>query len=177
MMADPRQRRAGGVPRIQLARRAQDAKVERRMSGPEFEELQLDECMEELRSAPVGRIAFTVNDFPVVFPVNYRLVETSAAPWIALRTRPGNVIDQAPMAVAFEIDGVDTERRLGWSVLVRGTLDHVDPDAAGFRERFDPDPWLGTERESWLAIAPFAITGRRLHPADPVWAFHERAYL
>jgi len=147
------------------------------MSGPELEELPLDECLRLLREGSVGRIAFSVNDFPVVFPVNYRLVETSAPPWIALRTRPGNVIDNAPLATAFEIDSIEDQHRLGWSVLVRGTLDRVDPDAAGFRERFDPDPWLGTERESWLAIAPFAITGRRLVPAEQVWAFHQRAYL
>jgi nitroimidazol reductase NimA-like FMN-containing flavoprotein (pyridoxamine 5'-phosphate oxidase superfamily) len=147
------------------------------MSGPELEELPFDECLQLLRDGSVGRIAFSVNDFPVVFPVNYRLVETSAPPWIALRTRPGNVIDDAPLATAFEIDSIDDQHHLGWSVLVRGTLDRVDPDAAGFRERFDPDPWLGTERESWLAIAPFSITGRRLVPTAQVWAFHQRAYL
>jgi Pyridoxamine 5'-phosphate oxidase len=147
------------------------------MSESGLEELPLDECMGLLRDRSVGRIAFTVHDFPVLFPVNYRLVETSAAPWIALRTRPGNVIDQAPLAAAFEIDAVDQPRHLGWSVLVRGTLEHVDPDAAGFRERFDPEPWLVDDRESWLAIAPFFITGRRLGPADAIWAFEESAYL
>ena len=147
------------------------------MSGPGLEELPLEECLRLLRAGSVGRIAFSVDDFPVVFPVNYRLVETSAPTWIALRTRPGNVIDNAPLATAFEIDSIDDQHHLGWSVLVRGTLEHVDPDAAGFRERFDPDPWLGAERESWLAIVPFAITGRRLLPAEQVWAFHQRAYL
>ena len=147
------------------------------MSEPGLEELPLDECLQLLRDGSVGRIAFTVDDFPVVFPVNYRLVETSAPPWIALRTRAGNVIDRAPLATAFQIDGIDEAHREGWSVLVRGTLEHVDPDAAGFRERFDPEPWLVTERESWLAISPFAITGRRLHPTEQVWAFQVSAYL
>jgi nitroimidazol reductase NimA-like FMN-containing flavoprotein (pyridoxamine 5'-phosphate oxidase superfamily) len=142
-----------------------------------LEELPFDECLSRLRDGTVGRIAFTIDDFPAVFPVNYRLVETSAPPWIALRTRPGNVIDRAPIATAFEIDGVDEQHRRGWSVLVRGTLEHVDPDAAGFRERFDPEPWLATERDSWLAISPFSISGRRLHPSDQIWAFHLRAYL
>ena len=110
-------------------------------------------------------------------PVNYRFVENSGRTWIAFRTRPGNVIDQAAMKVAFEIDGIDPANRQGWSVLVQGTLHHVDPDAAGFRERFDPEPWILADRDAWLIIEPFAITGRRLHPATREWAFHMSAYL
>ncbi len=53
----------------------------------------------------------------------------------------------------------------------------IDPDAAGFRERFDARPWLAAERESWLVIEPFVITGRELHPSEPDWAFHVDAYL
>lgn len=147
------------------------------MSEPGLEELPLAECLQLLRDGSVGRIAFTVNDFPVTFPVNYRLVEAGAPPWIALRTRRGNIIDRAPLASAFEIDGIDELRHEGWSVLVRGTLEHVDADAARFRERFDPEPWLVAERESWLAISPFAITGRRLHLTERVTAFKSRSYL
>jgi nitroimidazol reductase NimA-like FMN-containing flavoprotein (pyridoxamine 5'-phosphate oxidase superfamily) len=142
-----------------------------------LEELDLAECLDLLRAHSVGRIAVVVNDFPVVLPVNYRLVETGAVTWIAIRTRPGNVIDRAPMPTAFEIDAIDPAHRQGWSVLVRGTLHHVDPDAADFRERFDPEPWLLESRDSWLVVAPFAITGRRLHPAATDWGFHVRAYV
>ena len=81
------------------------------------------------------------------------------------------------MKVAFEIDEIDAANRQGWSVLVRGTLHHVDPDAAGFRERFDPEPWILADRDAWLIIDPFAITGRRLHPDAREWAFHTLAYL
>ena len=65
----------------------------------------------------------------------------------------------------------------GWSVLVRGTLHHVDPDAADFRERFNPEPWMTAERDAWLVIEPFSITGRQLHAAEPAWAFHPAGYL
>ena len=81
------------------------------------------------------------------------------------------------MKVAFEIDGIDPANRQGWSVLVRGTLHHVDPDAADFRERFDPEPWILADRDAWLIVEPFVITGRRLHPATREWAFHMDAYL
>ena len=115
--------------------------------------------------------------FPIVLPVNYRLVETLDLTWLALRTRPGNVIDQASNRVAFEIDGIDASHHRGWSVLVRGTLLPIDADAASFRERFDSEPWLTTERDAWLVIEPFSITGRELHRAEQEWAFHHRSYL
>ncbi len=147
------------------------------MSDAWLDELALDDCLSLLRTGQLGRIALMVDDFPVILPVNYRLVETSGRTWIALRTRPGNVIDRAPLQVAFELDGVDQFKRQGWSVLVRGTLHHVDPDAAGFRERFDPEPWILAERDAWLVVDPFAITGRRLQAAEAEWAFHSEAYL
>ena len=139
--------------------------------------LSLDDCLGLLRATTVGRLAFVSDDWPAVFPVNYGLVEVCERRWLALRTRPGNVIDRAPLKVAFQIDGVDPIRKHGWSVLVRGTLQRVDPDAADFRDRFDPQPWILEDRDAWLIVEPFAITGRRLHPPEPEWAFHPEAYL
>jgi len=136
-----------------------------------------EECLELLRAGGVGRIAFDVDEFPVIFPVNYRLVETFGRVWIALRTRPGNVIASAPSNVAFQTDEIDPAHHQGWSVLARGTLHPVDPDAADFRERFDPHPWIEAERDAWLIVDPFVLTGRRLHGARPGWAFTDGAYV
>ncbi len=147
------------------------------MDEDTLETLELEVCLQHLRSAQVGRLAIVLDEYPLVLPVNYRLVETSGLTWVALRTRPGNVIEQASPRVAFEIDEIDATHRSGWSVLVRGTLQPVNPDAAGFRERFDTEPWLTSERDAWLVIEPFAITGRALHPAGQDWAFHAEAYL
>jgi nitroimidazol reductase NimA-like FMN-containing flavoprotein (pyridoxamine 5'-phosphate oxidase superfamily) len=143
---------------------------------PWLEELSHENCLAYLREGTVGRLAIVVHDAPVILPVNFRLVETVELTWIALRTRPGNVIEAAPPRVAFEIDGIDAGRREGWSVLVRGTMHHVDPGAADFATRFDAHPWLA-DRDAWLVIEPFAITGRRLHATTNEWAFHQRAYL
>jgi len=146
------------------------------VSGAWLEEIAYDECLSLLRGSSVGRVAVVIQDMPVVFPVNYCLVETSGLTWVAVRTRPGSIIDRAPMQVAFEIDNIDSLHHQGWSVLVRGTLHHVDPDAADFRDRFDPHPWLTDERDAWLVIQPFTISGRRLHATEREWAFHLRAY-
>jgi hypothetical protein len=74
----------------------------------------------------------------------------------------------ASTTVAFEIDGIDPSHHQGWSVLVRGDLHHVD--SAAVRERFDSEPWLDVERDAWLIIEPFEISGRRLHPDEREWA-------
>lgn len=142
------------------------------MNDAWLERLSRETCMAHLGEEIVGRLAIVVDEFPIVLPVNYRLVETGGVTWIAIRTRPGNVIDHASSKVAFEIDGIDATRRRGWSVLVCGTLLHVDPDAAQFRERFDSEPWLAAERDLWLVIEPFSIGGRELHAVEEEWAFH-----
>lgn len=142
-----------------------------------LEDLDLEACLRHLRENDIGRLAVVVRETPVVLPVNYRLVETGGFRWVAVRTRPGNILDRAPAFVALEIDAIDPIHHQGWSVLVRGTLQRVDPNVADFRARFDSEPWLASERDSWLVIEPFAITGRLLHAAESDWAFHPRAYL
>jgi Pyridoxamine 5'-phosphate oxidase len=142
-----------------------------------LEELSEEECRTLLRGTDLGRIAFTQGEYPVVLPVNYRFADgPDDAWWLALRTRPGGVIDEAPMQVAFEIDGLDPVARRGWSVLVRGNLHHVDP-APGTSNLVDSEPWIDEDRDSWLLMEPVVVTGRRLHPQPVAWAFHMRAYL
>jgi hypothetical protein len=148
--------------------------AEQSTSGAWLEVLSPESCRALLRTTAVGRIAFTVDEFPVVLPVNYRYVESEVTPWLALRTRPGNIIDQAPTNVAFQIDGVDPVARAGWSVLVRGMLHHSE--ARHPPPRFDSEPWLA-DRTSWMFIEAALVTGRRLHPPMREWAFHVAAYL
>lgn len=135
-------------------------------TNAQLEDLSLPDCLRLLRRTSIGRIAIIENGFPVVVPVNYKTVEFDGQRWFAVRTRRGNLLDRGALAVAFEIDGIDMANHQGWSVLVRGTLHHVNPDMADFRDRFDPQPWLAEDREAWVAVEPFVITGRRLHDAD-----------
>lgn len=142
-----------------------------------LEELSDEECLTLLRGTDLGRIAFMVDEFPVILPVNYRFTDGEGGEWwLALRTLPGNVIDQAPVQVAFEIDGVDGIAHRGWSVLIRGNLRHVVP-TPGTSSIGDSEPWIDEGRDSWLIIEPVHVSGRRLHPAPVAWAFHIRAYL
>ncbi len=133
------------------------------MTTINLDEIPYDDCLELLRFGDLGRLAVAVDGFPVVLPVNFRLVQAAGLTWVAIRTRPGTVLDRDQVPAAFEIDHVDEIAHEGWSVLVRGVLHRVDPDAADFRHRFDPHPWILDRRERWLVVEPFAITGRRLH--------------
>lgn len=139
-----------------------------------LEKLTLGECRRLLSEHDVGRLASLVDDWPMVVPVNYRVIEMEGLIWIALRTRPGNIIERAELRVAFEIDRIDPSTHQGWSVVARGTLHHVDSTAAGFADRFDPEPWLLADRDAWLVVQPFLITGRRLHAQGRVWVLDER---
>jgi len=142
-----------------------------------LEELSDDECRRLLSLSAIGRLAFVVDGLPMVLPVNYRLLNDESGMWILLRTQPGNVIDDAPEHVAFEVDGVDYDHHKGWSVLVRGMLHHLDHgEIEPFSKRFDPEPWPQEERTSWLAIKSQLVSGRRLHSSEPEWAFSPGAY-
>ena len=146
------------------------------MTDAQLETLSHDACMQLLRDGTIGRIAFVVDNNPLIFPVNYRLVEAPSGPLLAVRTRPGTVIDQAPTSVAFEIDSIDPVHHEGWSVLVRGELLHATPTSPEFRARYDPESWVA-DRESWLLVDPWAISGRELHGAESVWPFHPGGYI
>jgi nitroimidazol reductase NimA-like FMN-containing flavoprotein (pyridoxamine 5'-phosphate oxidase superfamily) len=129
----------------------------------EGRELSLADCLDLLDAHHVGRIAILTDTGPVIVPVNYRLVRASDLNWIAFRTRLGGILDRTSVHVAFEVDHIDDASRTGWSVLVRGTLQHVDPGTADFRERFSSEPWV-VDRDTWMIIQPYRIEGRRLEP-------------
>jgi hypothetical protein len=141
-------------------------------------------CVALLAAFDVGRLGVVDDDgCPVVLPVSYLLVDDGDAiehdggdtvgGWVALavRTRPGNVLDRPGRAACLEIDGVDPGHDAGWSVLVRGLLRPVRAT-----ERFDPRPLLGTQRDAWLLLEPTVISGRRLVAPEMRWTFHPAGY-
>jgi nitroimidazol reductase NimA-like FMN-containing flavoprotein (pyridoxamine 5'-phosphate oxidase superfamily) len=131
------------------------------------------ECLALLEAFDIGRLGVVDGDgYPVLLPVNYKLVRLDGDPVIAIRTRTGNVIDHPDERVCFEIDGIDPGHDGGWSVLVRGTLRGVVP-----HERLDPRPLVAEARDAWRIIAISSLSGRRV-PPDPLrWAYHPDGYL
>jgi nitroimidazol reductase NimA-like FMN-containing flavoprotein (pyridoxamine 5'-phosphate oxidase superfamily) len=137
------------------------------MSDRVIEALDEDECRRLISPGGIGRIAYQSRFGPAVLPVNYRMHDGA----ILFRTAAQSPLDEdlqtgiadAEYRVAFEIDAFDPETRQGWSVLVQGAAHHVQPGA----EREDAltagvEPWPDGERELFVRIVPFRITGRRI---------------
>ena len=135
------------------------------------------ECIAFLAGNHVGRIAVTVDDFPVVLPVNYQLADSPGGPVLVVRTRPGGTVSEAGERVAREIDTVDTACGVGWSVLVRGIMHHVRGDVfESLLPAADPHPWIDG-CDDWLVINPVMITGRRIVTHADGFGFHPRGYI
>ena len=85
-----------------------------------------DDCLDRIRRARVGRVAFLHSGEPVILPVNHEMDGET----IVFRSAPGSKLSAAGQdaPVSFEVDAFDVERRTGWSVVVRGTATPVgDP--------------------------------------------------
>jgi nitroimidazol reductase NimA-like FMN-containing flavoprotein (pyridoxamine 5'-phosphate oxidase superfamily) len=121
-------------------------------------ELSEAECRELLASHEVGRVAYCDDLGPVVLPVNYVvdkgtvLLQVSPHSTLARNLRSGRA--------SFEIDEFDDYNESGWSVLVRGDAEYVDPAELPNDPR--PTAWAEGQRTFHVRITPHDISGRRL---------------
>lgn len=125
------------------------------------EHLSVETCLSLLEQHRLGRLGVVDDEGPLVLPVNYVLDRGS----VVLRSDPGLKLDLANQhaAAAFEIDGVDHTRRLGWSVVVRGRLTQVTD--ADERERLSSQglaPYVGGDKAHLLRLDSRSISGRRI---------------
>lgn len=123
-------------------------------------------CWERLASGvAVGRVAYTDSDGPVVLPLNYRAED--GAVWLRTASYKQLGVHLSGQRVAFEVDHVDAHDHTGWSVLVRGTAEHVlHTRSTPTDERFDPTPWPDGVRSMVFRVVPTSITGRVLRQGD-----------
>lgn len=130
-----------------------------------LDRLSRQECDDLLRTTDVGRVGFADDDGIMILPVNFVFAGSS----ILIRTAPGAKLAAAERqrAVAFEIDGWSSERRSGWSVLIRGKIFEVTEEAyRSICEEFDLEPWADhITREHWLRIEIETISGRSIFRA------------
>ena len=130
-----------------------------RQSG--LEVLSDEDCRALLARRNLGRISFTIDNQPEIFPVNY----STDGSTIVFRTAEGTRLQESvKRRVAFEIDSWDPEAGIGWSVVVKGIAEEItsgiDPLAAALRAR-PVVPLAPGSREYWIAVYPSEISGRR----------------
>ena len=126
-------------------------------------ELSHARCLELLSSSEVGRVALCTDTGPLVWPVNYSMVEDA----IVFRTSPHSLLGTMAWnrPLAFEVDRIDLDREEGWSVLATGPGEMVeDPDELGLIRTFrDPHPWAGgATRLLYVRLRWVGLTGREL---------------
>jgi CBS-domain-containing membrane protein len=122
--------------------------------------LGLDECLELLRRAPMGRVALVRNGEPIVIPVNHGLDRMN----VVFRSTWGSKLlaAQQESLVAFEVDHSVEEPPGGWSVLVTGRASVVSDAAEVDRlERLGVPAWTEVDEDTlWVRITPNEISGR-----------------
>jgi nitroimidazol reductase NimA-like FMN-containing flavoprotein (pyridoxamine 5'-phosphate oxidase superfamily) len=125
---------------------------------PALTVLTIDECERLLRRGTFGRVVLLTPRGPDIFPVNYATQGSE----IVVRISPEGQLARHghDAALLFEVDLVDEEQWLGWSVVARGCGRVVtDPvNNAGLTAR----PWADGDRHSEIRIAWDELTGRRL---------------
>jgi hypothetical protein len=127
-----------------------------------LEVLDEDECFELMATMEVGRLAVVSGGVPLIFPVNYAVVDNT----VVIRTAPGTKLTAAGRnQVTIEADEIDPATHTGWSVVVRGRAEEItDFEPAEVRElrNIALNPWAG-DKPVWMRIVPLVVTGRRLH--------------
>lgn len=132
------------------------------------------ECIALLCSVPVGRLVFTRGGLPAVRLVNFAVDDDT----VIFATADSDKYRAAERGdvVAFEVDDIDLDRHLGWTVTAAGHLSVVDPEDKLTLERTLPlRPWAPYSDRHLIRLGIESLEGRRLvawaqrpqHPAVP----------
>jgi uncharacterized protein len=132
-----------------------------------IEEVAADECLRLLATQKVGRVGVVLDNQPLILPVNYALDGDT----VVFRTDPGSKLVAAVLErVAFEVDEIDNQGRMGWSVLVQGVgqeLQSSDGEAFERAQAMLIVPWVGGEKQHWVRVVSKQISGRRVVRESP----------
>jgi nitroimidazol reductase NimA-like FMN-containing flavoprotein (pyridoxamine 5'-phosphate oxidase superfamily) len=126
-----------------------------------LQSLSESECWRLLDSHDLGRVAFMIDGWPQVFPVNYAVGEGA----LLFRSAAGAKASHGPGSRAcFEIDGWSELSGVGWSVMAQGTIRDIsyatDRQAIALRQvrLYPAAPGV---RDHLLALMVARVTGRR----------------
>jgi nitroimidazol reductase NimA-like FMN-containing flavoprotein (pyridoxamine 5'-phosphate oxidase superfamily) len=127
-----------------------------------FEKLRRDECLALVSTQRLGRLGVVVDGVPLVLPMGFVLDGET----IVLQTNQGAKTLHAPLtSVSFEVDHVDWEEGVGWSVLIQGIGEDISTaidDRSEALRSLAVHSWAPPPADRWLTIIPRTITGRRV---------------
>lgn len=118
-----------------------------------------EECLARLATSTVGRIGQVRDGRVEIIPVNYRIDGRH----LYLRTREDGILSglHEEADVAFEVDHIEALEGSGWSVLLGGRVERVEPDEAeSIEAAAHVRPWAGSERALWFRFVIERISGR-----------------
>jgi hypothetical protein len=132
-----------------------------------LELLSEEECLALAALPPVGRVAISMGALPVVFPVNFCLVDRD----VFFCTAPGAKLNAAMdgAVVAFEVDDFDPVGHRGWSVLMIGLAREVPPAELPTVSSLPLRPWAGGRRDHLVRIRTEFLSGRRIATEPVPW--------
>jgi nitroimidazol reductase NimA-like FMN-containing flavoprotein (pyridoxamine 5'-phosphate oxidase superfamily) len=118
------------------------------------------EVLDALQRTTVGRIAFVVDGWPVVVPINFVLDGRD----VVFRTDPGGKLTACQGGrVCFQADRSDCVYERGWSALAFGIADQVHDRAEIDRlQQMELRPWAGGAKAHWVRVRVAQWSGRRL---------------
>jgi nitroimidazol reductase NimA-like FMN-containing flavoprotein (pyridoxamine 5'-phosphate oxidase superfamily) len=127
-----------------------------------IEELSRDECLTRMATQRIGRLGVVVDGVPLVLPMQFAMDGET----VVFQTNQGAKVLHAPLtSVSFEVDHVDWEKGVGWSVLLQGYGADITSAIDGRSEELRSlavDSWAPPPADRWLEIIPRKITGRLL---------------
>lgn len=127
-------------------------------------ELPRAECLNLLGRTHFGRLAISRGEgAPTVRPVNYVFDPRSQS--VIFRTSPGTKLHGLLRAkeAAFEIDGIESGGRTGWSVVVTGVAEEVTiPSEIRRLDKLGLEVWASGPRNHWVRVRARTVSGRRI---------------
>ncbi|MGA4507623.1 pyridoxamine 5'-phosphate oxidase family protein [Propionibacteriaceae bacterium G1746] len=116
-----------------------------------FSVLDESECQSLLHDGVVGRIGFAQPDLTIL-PVTYDWVDGLV---VFKTSKESSLYRLVGQPVAFEVDDIDAETGVGWSVMLRGVVETGIPEQAeGIR------PMAAGQRKEVMVIRPSGFSGR-----------------
>lgn len=130
-----------------------------------MEHLTVSESWSLVRAMPVGRLAVVVDGKPEIFPLNHVVDQGT----LVFRTSEGTKLAGAVgHDVAYEVDGIDQNGTVAWSVVIKGRAREVSRLHESLEALDLPlHPWHRGPKPRVVRIEPEEVHGRRFTVALP----------